>query len=159
MSELTRFTYRSPVGVLVCTLSDEALIGISFGEGYGIASADMTDGLCAMLVGQLDEYFARKRREFTVPYRLCGSPFRMAVWNEIAKIPYGQTRSYGEIAYSAGSVGACRAVGTACRLNPIPLVIPCHRVTAARDIGGYAYGLEIKRQLFELEGISEVGRI
>jgi len=83
-----------------------------------------------------------------------GSEFQHKVWSAIAKIPFGQTRSYGEIAEAIGHPGAARAVGTACGANPLPLFVPCHRVLAARGgIGGYGFsGIELKKRLLRLEG-------
>lgn len=101
---------------------------------------------------QLDEYFNRKRKEFDLPVIPHGTEFQKKVWKELQKIPYGQTRSYGEIAALTGNPKASRAVGMANNRNPIPVIIPCHRVIGSDgSLTGYAGGLELKRQLLELE--------
>jgi O-6-methylguanine DNA methyltransferase len=82
-----------------------------------------------------------------------GTEFQKAVWREILKIPFGEVRSYGEIAAGIGNPNAVRAVGTACGRNKCPIVIPCHRVVAKSGIGGYEFGVKVKRKLLELEGV------
>lgn len=101
---------------------------------------------------QLTEYFAGKRREFDLPLDAHGTPFQKRVWNALRRIPYGETRSYGDIARAAGSPKGARAVGMANHNNPIGIVVPCHRVIASDgSLGGYGGGLELKRRLLELE--------
>nr|AGS51828.1 methylated-DNA--protein-cysteine methyltransferase [uncultured bacterium contig00066] len=101
---------------------------------------------------QLDEYFNRKRKKFDLPVILHGTEFQIKVWKALQKIPYGQTRSYGEIAALTGNPKASRAVGMANNRNPIPIIIPCHRVIGSNgSLTGYAGGLELKRQLLDLE--------
>lgn len=102
---------------------------------------------------QLDEYFAGERRDFELPLILDGSDFQKRVWQAICRIPYGETLSYGDLAMDAGAPGAFRAAGSACGVNKIAILIPCHRVVGAnRAIGGYGGGLEIKTALLKLEG-------
>ena len=102
---------------------------------------------------QLEAYFAGKLRSFDVPLRLEGTPFRLRVWEELQKIPYGQVISYGELARRVGQPNAARAVGGANHHNPISIIVPCHRVIAAGGaLGGYGGGLELKRALLKLEG-------
>lgn len=102
---------------------------------------------------QLAEYFAGERRAFDLPLDARGTPFQKRVWNALSRIPYGETRSYGDIARDAGSPKGGRAVGMANHNNPIAIVVPCHRVIAADgSLGGYACGLEFKRRLLDLEG-------
>lgn len=101
---------------------------------------------------QLEEYFTRKRKVFTLPMALKGSPFELAVWNKLLEIPYGQTLSYGAVAAELGKSGAARAVGMACRRNPVAVLVPCHRVVSASGkLTGYAYGIGRKRILLDLE--------
>ena len=89
-----------------------------------------------------------------MPYRLDGTAFRQDIWNALAKVPYGTTISYGELAKASGHPGASRAVGGAMATNPIPLLIPCHRVIAADgSIGGFTGGTELKRKLLAIEGV------
>mgnify|MGYP000773019812 CR=1 FL=1 len=101
---------------------------------------------------QLNEYFAGARREFDLPLAPKGTPFQKAVWAEMNKIPYGETRTYGQIAAQIGRPTACRAVGMANNRNPIVIVIPCHRVLGYDGkLTGYAGGLDIKERLLALE--------
>ncbi|MGD8718351.1 MAG: methylated-DNA--[protein]-cysteine S-methyltransferase [Candidatus Zixiibacteriota bacterium] len=100
---------------------------------------------------ELEEYLAGRRREFDVPFHIRVTPFQFKVLEVVSTIPYGSTTTYGEIAKRLGSPGAARAVGAACGANPIPLVVPCHRVVGSSGPGGYAGGLEFKRKLLELE--------
>lgn len=104
---------------------------------------------------QFSEYFAGARRDFTLPLCLNGSAFEMRVWKVLLQVPYGETRSYGEIAVTCGNPKAARAVGQAVHRNPLPIIVPCHRVVGASNLGGYAGGLEVKRFLLRLEGAYE----
>ncbi len=102
---------------------------------------------------ELDEYFDERRKTFDVPLRAKGTPFQKAVWAELAKIPYGEYRSYREIAEAVGDAKKARAVGQACHVNPLPLFVPCHRVIASDGtLGGFGGGLDIKYYLLMLEG-------
>lgn len=104
--------------------------------------------------GQLEEYFDGRRRVFQFPLDLRGSAFQKDVWNAVAAIPFGRTASYGQIARLIGRPGASRAVGAANGQNPIPIVIPCHRVIGSDgSLTGYGGGLPLKRQLLALEGL------
>ncbi|MCS6952265.1 MAG: methylated-DNA--[protein]-cysteine S-methyltransferase [Bryobacterales bacterium] len=122
------------------------------------SSGDASPELLRAVRGQLLEYFRGKRRAFDLPLELRGTPFQRRVWQELTRIPYGATRSYGEIARAIGEPGAARAVGQACGANPVPIVVPCHRVIAAHGgLGGYGGGLRLKRFLLELEQASLSG--
>jgi len=102
---------------------------------------------------ELDEYFEGRRREFDLPLDLRVAEFPAAVLHELARVPYGQTDTYGKLAARAGRPRAARAVGTIMNRNPIPIVLPCHRIVGANGaLTGYAGGLEVKRRLLELEG-------
>lgn len=104
-------------------------------------------------VQQLKEYFAGERREFSFPLDLRGTDFQVACWRALLAIPYGETRTYGDIARAVGRPQGFRAVGMANNRNPVAIVVPCHRVIASDGtLCGYGGGLEIKRQLLELEG-------
>lgn len=101
---------------------------------------------------QLDEYFQGKRRQFDLPLSCAGTAFQQRVWRELQRIPYGETRSYEDIAVAIGNPKAQRAVGQANNRNPIMIIIPCHRVIhKSGDISGYACGIEAKRYLLGLE--------
>jgi methylated-DNA-[protein]-cysteine S-methyltransferase len=102
---------------------------------------------------EITEYFAGARRHFTVKLSPSGTPFQQCVWSALQRIPFGATRSYGELATELGNAGAARAVGRANATNPICLLIPCHRVIGTNGtLTGFAFGEEIKRKLLEHEG-------
>jgi len=107
-------------------------------------------------VEELDLYFGKKLKTFSVPLDpASGSVFQRRVWQELIRIPYGETRSYADVAEAVGNSSAARAVGSANGSNCIPILIPCHRVIRADGgIGGYGSGVEIKRKLLELEGVT-----
>ena len=101
---------------------------------------------------QVSAYLQGKRQSFSVPYILRGTAFQCAVWRMLCTVPYGETRSYGEIAAMLGKPGAARAVGAACRRNPLWLIVPCHRIVGAKgDLTGYAGGIARKQMLLMLE--------
>jgi len=101
---------------------------------------------------QLEEYFKGRRKSFDIPLQPSGTEFMLSVWKELSRIPYGETRSYKDIAEAIGNPKACRAVGQANNRNPIPIFIPCHRVIGSSgSLVGYASGIEIKRFLLDLE--------
>ena len=103
--------------------------------------------------GQLEEYFAGRRRRFSLPLAAVGTAFQQAVWTELQRIPPGKTRTYGEIARALGRASAARAVGRANATNPICVIVPCHRVIGADgSLTGFAFGEPLKRQLLALEG-------
>ncbi len=105
-----------------------------------------------MAVTQISEYLKGERTEFSVPLRMSGTDFRIKVWDEMQKIPYGETVSYKELSQRIGSPKACRAVANACGANPFPILIPCHRVVGSEGkLGGYTGGLDIKMALLKLE--------
>lgn len=107
---------------------------------------------------QLEAYLSGNRKSFTLPLDPRGTPFMKTVWSLLRDIPYGQIASYGQIARLAGSPNASRAVGLACRRNPIPIFIPCHRVVGSNgSLVGFSGGLELKRFLLELEGQNAAG--
>ena len=111
-----------------------------------------TTELLSMATIQLDEYFQGKRTTFSLPFKLTGTPFQLAVWKELQNIPYGQTTSYKEIAQKINKPKAYRAVGMANNKNPLHIIIPCHRVIGSNGkLIGYAGGLKLKNYLLELE--------
>jgi len=148
-------TIESPVGRLCITESNGALVRIAWTDRQtGDLSVEPGEtSLLARAAEQLDEYFAGSRQDFDLPLAPPGTPFQRRVWIEMARIPFGATASYGALARKTGSVA--RAVGGACGANPIPIVIPCHRVVgeggALVGFSGGA-GVETKRALLELEG-------
>ncbi|MEU4425113.1 methylated-DNA--[protein]-cysteine S-methyltransferase [Actinoplanes sp. NPDC024001] len=141
------FVVESPIGPLGVAVEGDVVVGVRFGAAVRSPAADHA------AAEQLRAYFAGELTDFTVPFDLRGgSEFERAVWGEIAKIPYGEMITYGAIATALGDPGAARAVGTACNHNPIPVIVPCHRVVGAGGkMVGFGGGLDRKRQLLELE--------
>ena len=114
---------------------------------------DRDDSLFAEAEQQLKAYFAGELTEFTLQLRLDGTPFQRTVWDELRRIPYGETRSYGQLADALGKPAASRAVGLANGKNPIGILVPCHRVVGADgSLTGYGGGLERKQRLLDFEG-------
>lgn len=145
-------TIDSPVGALTISEAAGAIAAIGWG---GVGRTDRTP-LLAEAERQLAAYFAGRLSRFELPLAPGGSAFEKRVWGAMQEIPYGETRSYGELARAVGS--APRAVGGACGRNPIPIVVPCHRVLARMGLGGYSGsgGLVTKRALLALEGAAAV---
>ncbi len=140
----------TPAGPLLIVESGGKIAEIRFAAG---TESDRDDTpLLRRVTEQITEYFAGARRHFDLPLAPAATAFQARVRAAMQDIPYGQTRSYGELAHSAG--GAPRAIGQACGANPLPLVVPCHRVVAANGLGGYSggKGLATKRALLALEG-------
>jgi methylated-DNA-[protein]-cysteine S-methyltransferase len=156
-------SFRSPIGLLWLACSrrglkaldlrgDRSRILLKFGDPQGTNVVEEETDLHREAFRQLAEYFQGMRRSFQLPLDLDGSPFQLKVWSALLEIPYGETRSYGEVAASVGVPRAARAVGQANGRNPLPIVVPCHRVIAADgSLGGFGSGLDIKRMLLELE--------
>ena len=145
--------YQSPVGDLFIAEDSGRLCGLSFiCENTPLQGKKGESPLLQETIKQLREYFAGKRKIFTLPLKEQGSEFQNKVWQELLKIPYGETASYGEIARLIGNPKAQRAVGMANHNNPWGIIVPCHRVIAHDgSLGGYAGGLEIKTYLLQLE--------
>ncbi len=148
----------SPVGSLLLAGSAAALEYIGFPEGKGkvLPAQDWIedDAHFADAATQLAEYFSGKRRAFDLALAPSGTAFQLAVLDALLTIPYGETRSYADIARQVGRPAAVRAVGAANGRNPLPIVIPCHRVIGADgSLTGFGGGLDTKRFLLELEGV------
>jgi methylated-DNA-[protein]-cysteine S-methyltransferase len=148
--------YESPVGRLVLECDEDALIGVwlPHERRHGRRDVDDVPPVLKDAAAQLDEYFAGERRAFDVRMELDGTDFQREVWAELTRIPYGETISYGELARRVGRPSAPRAVGQANGRNPIPIIVPCHRVLASNGIGGYGGGLKLKRALLAVEGVT-----
>ncbi len=153
---------ESPIGRLRLAATAKGVARIDFPRGsdfegwlsrtLGDASRASHAPLLDKLVQQLEEYFAGRRREFDLPLDLYGTPFQCSVWCAIAEIPFGETRSYGDVARRIRRPRAVRAVGAATGANPVPIVIPCHRViTSEGRLGGFGGGLPTKRALLAHE--------
>ena len=144
--------YPSRLGDIKITYTDKAITGIELSASGFDRKQAMPSGLSESAIEQLNEYFTGKREEFDLPLAPSGTPFQQKVWAELKKIPYGQTRSYKDIAHAVGSDNAYRAVGMANNKNPIAIVIPCHRVIGSDgSLTGYAGGIDIKKSLLDLE--------
>lgn len=147
----------SPVGALLLAGNDAGLHVISFPNGHkarqpetGWQKTELSE--FAHVTGQLTAYFEGKTTEFDVTLKPRGTPFQMAVWAALQEIPYGETISYGELAQRIGKPSASRAVGAANGANPLPIIIPCHRVIGANNtLTGFGGGLDVKAFLLELE--------
>jgi methylated-DNA-[protein]-cysteine S-methyltransferase len=155
---MTRTLIDTPVGPVLLTGDATGLTEIRFlGSEEPPAAVGGSNGAGAAVVAeaarQLRAYFAGERRTFDLPLAPAGTPFQLAVWRALADIPYGRTESYGELARRIGRPNAVRAVGAANGANPLPIVVPCHRVIGADgSLTGYGGGLPIKQALLELEG-------
>ena len=152
--------FESPLGPVVAIADEQGITHIDFvGAKYerDIAPDWVEDPESPALAAcgtQLAEYFAGTRTEFDLPLAPRGSEFQQRVWREIARVPYGETISYAELAKRAGAPGQARAAGAATGRNPVGVVIPCHRIVGSDgSLTGYAGGLDRKRGLLELEGV------
>jgi O-6-methylguanine DNA methyltransferase len=170
METLHSTMFKSPVGPLFLAASDRGLVALEFdarlpgqqtirpnprdlrAESKAVRFEDSTRAL-RPYVRELEQYFAGTRREFTFALDLRGTDFQLACWRALLAIPYGETRSYGDIARAVGRPKGFRAVGMANNRNPVAIVVPCHRVIASDGtLCGYGGGLDVKRKLLELEG-------
>lgn len=153
-----RLTISSVIGELTLQLEAGALQAIYFGEAppqeHGATLTTQDQNLAKEVQRQLQDYFSGKRTQFNLPLAPRGTPFQNLAWEALLSIPYGETRSYKEQAQAIGRPKAVRAIGSANNRNPIPVIIPCHRVIGANGkLVGYAGGLGIKKRLLELEGV------
>ena len=148
----TYVSYESPFGVLTIVSDGSAITALWLRETTVADAKKEASEITDLAARQLDEYFAGKRRQFDIPVCPHGTDFQKAVWKELLAIPYGETRSYKQIAQKIGNPEACRAVGMANNRNPISIIIPCHRVIGAKGaLIGYGGGLEMKQKLLDLE--------
>jgi len=146
---MPQLSLHSPVGDLTISAEDDRIVAMDWGWGRDQTATP----LLREAKKQLEGYFDGKLRKFDLPLSPEGSTFQKKVWRAMVKIPYGKTETYGAVAQKLGS--SARSVGTACGRNPIPILIPCHRIVAAgRGLGGYsgAGGLKTKTALLRLEG-------
>lgn len=153
--------YRSPIGILKITAEEDCITGLSLctEETPNKENVQETLSNCIPLLQQtcreLTEYFEGERTTFNIPIKYTtGTAFQHSVWNALQDIPYGETRSYGDIAVAIGNPKAVRAIGQANHRNAILLLVPCHRViNKDGSIGGFGCGIDIKKQLLQLEGL------
>ena len=157
MEDLFYLRTPSPVGPLFLAASTKGLVRLEFEARVQKLNADTiqlheSEPALAPYVRELDDYFSGKRREFSLPLDLRGTEFQLACWHALLEIPYGETRSYRDIARAIGHPQAYRAVGMSNNRNPVAIVVPCHRVIASSgSLCGYGGGLDIKRKLLDLE--------
>lgn len=146
------YVMDSPVGALRICQEGEAVVGLYFGGTPSVC--EPPTALLREAEQQLREYFAGQRTGFDLPLRFGGTAFQRAVWAALLDIPYGETRSYGQIAAAIGRPRAVRAVGQAIGRNPIGIIVPCHRVIGKNGaLTGFAGGLSIKEKLLKGEGV------
>lgn len=150
------YTFQSPIGFLTICEKNNQLTQLYLDNSYEGSlknrSFEHHSDFLHEVYHQLKEYFAGKRKAFELPVNGEGTAFQKAVWRELQKIPYGETRSYEDIAIAIGNKKAVRAIGQANGRNPIMIVVPCHRVIRKNgDISGFACGVEAKRYLLDLE--------
>lgn len=156
MSATYFHVYPSPIGPLTLAWEADALTGIYFEKDrwLSVIPPEWIEDAVPLgeVIRQLDEYFAGTRTDFDLPLAPAGTPFQLRVWKALCDIPFGETRSYGAMAQRLGSPGASRAVGLANGRNPIPVIIPCHRVIGSNgSLTGYGGGLDRKRWLLQHE--------
>jgi methylated-DNA-[protein]-cysteine S-methyltransferase len=159
METLFSFRTPSPAGPLFLAASAKGLVRLEF-EGRVMRVSEKTYELreskqaLAPYLRELNEYFDGDRREFSMPLDLRGTPFQLACWNALLAIPYGETRTYADIARAIEHPTAFRAVGMANNRNPVAIIVPCHRVIATGgSLCGYGGGLDLKRKLLDLERV------
>lgn len=146
----------SPYGLCRLAFPNEPLekVTASLKSVFPRATIKEKPGVAKELSQQLQEYFSCHRQSFDVPLDLRGTPFQLSVWEALAQVPYGTTKTYGELAKAIGRPKAFRAVGRAVGSNPVGIIIPCHRIIGARgDLRGFGGGLDIKEKLLALEGV------
>ena len=149
----------SPFGKLTLVASEKGLVAIDVRNNAKQKATAKNQSAQAILIEtkkQLGQYFAGKRTSFDVALDLVGTEFQVKAWRALCRIPFGKTISYGQQAANIKKPKAFRAVGSANGKNPIPIIVPCHRVVASDgSLGGYSLGLKMKKQLLVLEGVSE----
>lgn len=144
---------HSPIGAIGLEADDTSLLAVHFLPHQAVVAANETDApILLEAIQQLQQYFDGSRQQFSLPLRFKGTAFQQQVWQQLLRIPYGSTCSYGDIAKALGNPGAARAVGMANNQNPLPIVIPCHRVIGHNGkLVGFGGGIAIKQKLLQLE--------
>jgi methylated-DNA-[protein]-cysteine S-methyltransferase len=146
---------KSPIGTILIEASESGVTRVEMNNSARGKIESTDHPILSDAARQLNEYFRRERKVFDLPVDLlCASEFAVKVLNAVARIPFGKTTTYGEIARKVGAPKAARAVGGAVGANPVPIIIPCHRVVAANGkLGGFTGGIDLKKKLLEIEGI------
>lgn len=153
MKKISQITVETPIGLLMITATDEAIIGVKpTGYEENIVENEVSYIVAQKCKTELEEYFTGKRKSFDLPLKQEGTEFQKQVWKQLKRIPYGETRTYGEVAKLMGNSKAARAIGMANHNNPILILVPCHRVIGADgSLTGYSAGIEAKKYLLEFE--------
>lgn len=156
MADQLHFMYfDSPIGRLRLISDGKSLLRVEFEDQHGDDGIEQPDPLLKQAIAELREYFSGSRRQFTVALNAPGTAFQRQVWGALREIPYGELRSYRDIAEQLGNGRAVRAVGAANGRNPLPIIVPCHRVIGSNGrLTGFAGGLTTKARLLALEGVS-----
>lgn len=150
--KLSYFTYQTKIGDITIQAEESFLYSVSFGAGENLEGSREENSLIKKCILQIEEYLDGNRKLFDLPINPKGTEFQKKVWKALLEIPYGETRSYGEIARRIGTPGGSRAVGMANNKNPLAIIVPCHRVIGADGkLVGYGAGLPRKEKLLELE--------
>ena len=164
-SELPATSHTKGMGRIFFALSDDKLLFVDVGGTkntftsklkHKFKHSDIIESKFKLstVANELMKYFAGTVESFSIPLKLHGTDFQCKVWREMSLIPYGSTITYGELARRVGSPRSARAVGTACSKNPIPIIIPCHRVVSSSGLGGFSLGLNRKKILLDRENCS-----
>jgi methylated-DNA-[protein]-cysteine S-methyltransferase len=154
--------HKSEIGEITLGYTKDYLVNISFGKNIdtSIIKNSFFDNIIKEQTGnefikEIEEYLNCSRKTFEVPYKLYGSKFCKSVWQELLKVKYGELKTYKDIALSIGGTKYSRAVGLANGKNPLPIIVPCHRIIKSDgSLGGYSSGIEIKKKLLKIEGIN-----
>lgn len=145
------YTYNTQIGNITIIEKDGYIANLYINYN-NIKTIQKETKLISQTANEIKEYLDGNKKSFSIPIKIEGTDFQKKVWQEVLKIPYGENRSYKDIAININNSKAYRAVGTAIKNNPIPIIIPCHRVIKSnKDIGNYAYGIDIKKELLNLE--------
>ena len=156
MPNLTSLAIDTPIGPLTIFATDKAVTRLDFAAGESISASPESMAVADQAASELGQYFAGQRKSFEVSVELQGTDFQKSVWREISRVNFGETKTYAELAGAIGNPKAARAVGGAVGANPVPIIVPCHRIMgAAGNLTGYSGGTGIptKIQLLELEGL------
>jgi methylated-DNA-[protein]-cysteine S-methyltransferase len=156
MSSIRQVTWTNELGTWGLSAENDTLLSILPPNHRDLdlaaAEGNQVDSFFRTVIDQLESYFAGELQSFELPYKMRGTPFQVSVWEQLLLIPYGETRTYGELARQIGNPAASRAVGAANGRNPLSIIVPCHRVIGAGGtLTGYAGGLECKNFLLQLE--------
>lgn len=145
------FCIDSPIGKLGLNIEDDTLTKVDFlSNSYTVKRPNNKNGL--KIVHEFEQYFNGRKETFDIPIKVDGSPFQLKVWHALQQIPYGTTETYGQLARKLKT--SARAIGNACRTNPTPIIVPCHRIVAANSLGGYGgqrEGESLKKKSWLLE--------